>query len=88
MPGDCTSPAAVRAINIPRNVSLDMTEKEQRRLEAMPKLSEEGDRTARGDQGLEAKAKREAKRDAMGQPIHDEDSSQDELVGKGRMRSE
>ena len=77
MPGDCTSPAFVRVLSSPRQASIDSAEEERRKVEALPKLEEE-DRTSRGNQGVEARAKREAKRDAMG-PIHDEDSSQDEL---------
>ena len=84
MPGDCSSPVSVRVRSTSRQASLDSAEEERRKSEALPKLEEEGDRTSRGNQGVEARAKREAKRDAMGQPIHDEDSSQDELIGKGK----
>ena len=85
MPGDgqCISSAALRARSKSRQVSVDSAEEEHRRLEGLVKQEEEGDRTSRGNQGVEASAKREAKKDAMGQPIHDEDSSQDELMGKG-----
>eukprot|EP00800_Vazella_pourtalesii_P022662 TRINITY_DN893_c0_g1_i9.p1 TRINITY_DN893_c0_g1~~TRINITY_DN893_c0_g1_i9.p1 ORF type:complete len:728 (-),score=213.54 TRINITY_DN893_c0_g1_i9:168-2351(-) len=51
-------------------------EDERTRLDTLTKVHEESDNVIQGEV--------RAKKDAMGQPIHDEDSSQDELTGKGR----
>ena len=48
---------------------------ERTRLDTLSKVQEELDNVIQGEVW--------AKKDAMGQPIHDEDSSQDELTGKG-----
>ena len=45
------------------------------RRDTLSKVQEELDKVVQGEV--------RAKKDAMGQPIHDEDSSQDELTGKG-----
>ena len=50
-------------------------EDERTRLDTLTKVHEESDNIIQGEV--------RAKKDAMGQPIHDEDSSQDELTGKG-----